>query len=115
MMADIDALLADIGAFGFADLQTDQRRQRTAELLDLSESALIALRARLAAAESERDVQTALLADASAQLLKAESRLREIDGAETAEYRYLACVVNGTHRVELIPRPARWSKQEGVL
>lgn len=46
-LADIDALIADIGAFGFADLPSDQRRQRTAELLDLAESAIIIMRARL--------------------------------------------------------------------
>lgn len=59
---DYDALLADIAAFGWADLPSDQRRQRTAELLDLAETALIALRAALAEKSIDADRFNAVLA-----------------------------------------------------
>lgn len=68
-------------------------------LLDISQECVRDLRARLAAAESERDVQTALLADASSQLCTANARLREYEDAPVVGY-------------EIVFKTGRWLKYD---
>lgn len=63
------------------------------------------LRARLAAAESERDRIKSLIANAPTVLTKYQIGDAIYDSPPMSR---------NMVKLELIPRPARWSKQEGV-